>query len=191
MNPTIELLRTRRSAPPRTMIEPGPDSDQLRQILEVALRVPDHGKLGPWKIQVLDKAAQKKLGDAYAEFFAADYPDPRPEQIEFERGKASLAPTLLVVSSQKVLEHKIPVIEQVLSGAAVCQNVLIATHALGYVANWVTGWPAYDARVKAVLGIAPHDEILGIIYLGSAGAPPDERPRKTVEQAVEFWHGPA
>lgn len=187
-NATLDLLHTRRSVAPRDMIEPGPDDEQLQAILEAGIRVPDHGKLGPWRIQVIDKQGQAALGDLYAKLFAETYPDPRAEQIETERRRPQYAPVLLVVWSVRTPGHKIPEIEQTLSAGAMCQNILVAAHALGFVGNWITGWAAYNDGVKAALGY-PRDDIAGFIYLGSAAGRPDERPRKTLDQVVERWSG--
>jgi nitroreductase len=187
---TLDLLRTRRSVAARDLIEPGPDEAQLERLLEAGLRVPDHGKLGPWRIQIVDKKGQAALGDLYARLFAETYPDPRPEQIELERKRPQQAPLLLVVWSVRIAGHKIPEIEQILSAGAVCQNLLLAAHAMGFAANWLTGWPAYDQQVKAALG-HPRDDIAGFIFIGTPSGSPDDRPRKGIAQATERWSGPA
>jgi nitroreductase len=186
---TLDLLRTRRSVAARDLVEPGPDEAQLEKLLEAGLRVPDHGKLGPWRIQIVDKKGQAALGDLYARLFAENYPDPRPEQIELERKRPQQAPLLLIVWSVRQAGHKIPEFEQILSAGAVCQNLLLAAHAMGFAANWLTGWPAYDTQVKAALGHA-RDDIAGFIFVGTPTGKPEDRPRKSVAQVSERWSGP-
>lgn len=189
---TIDLMLTRRSVKAGDMIEPGPAGEDLDRILRAAIRVPDHGKLAPWRIQVLHKAGQARLGDFLADLFARHNPDAREKQIEFERQRPLRAPVLLVVTAKLVVPHKIPEMEQLLSGGAVCTSILLAAHALGYRAQWLTEWPAYRSEVVDFLGHDPEtDRILGFLYLGSASQTPDERPRPAISEVVSDWTGPA
>lgn len=182
----LEALIRRRSVVAKNLGEPGPDDQALEQILRAGVRVPDHGKLGPWRLQVLNKPAQAMLGDVLAEAYAADHPDAREEQVAFERARPSRAPVLIVVSSRLCREHKIPEIEQLLSCGAVCQNLLNAATLIGFGAQWLTEWPAYDSRVKAALGV-PHDgHIVGFVSIGTATEPPGERPRPDFETVVSL-----
>lgn len=189
---TIDLMLTRRSVKAADMVEPGPSGPDLDRILRAAIRVPDHGKLAPWRIQVLHKEGQARLGDFLADLFLRHNPDAREKQIEFERLRPLRAPVLLVVTAKLVVPHKIPEMEQLLSGGAVCTSVLLAAQALGYRSQWLTEWPAYRSEVVAFLGHDPKtDRILGFLYLGSAAHPPDERPRPAVTEVVSDWAGPA
>ena len=185
----IDLLLTRRSAKAALIEEPGPDPDQLKTLLTAGIRVPDHGKLYPWRIQVLDKEAQRQLGEICAELFQSDHPNASAEQIEVEKLRPCHAPTLLVVTNRITPNHKIPESEQVLSGGAMCQNLLNASHALGFFGLWLTEWPTYDARVSEALGHPPDADTIGWIYIGSASEAPTERRRAALEDVVTYWPG--
>ncbi len=179
------LIR-RRSVVAKHLAEPGPDDDAVREILQTGIRVPDHGKLGPWRLQVLRKTAQVMLGDVFAEAYAADHPDARDELIAFERARPARAPVLIVVSSRLHREHKIPEIEQLLSCGAVCQNLLNAAVLIGFGAQWLTEWPAYDDRIKTALGVPADEHIVGFIYIGTPVEPPNERPRPDFATVVSI-----
>lgn len=187
----IDLLRTRRSVKAADMAEPGPDERELRLIIEAGLRVPDHGKLGPWRVQLLRKAGQRALGEVFAEHYRRLFPNAAPSSIEFERMRPQRAPVLLVVTSKPVQPHKIPLMEQMLSAAAVCMNLLNAAHALGFAAQWLTEWPAYDAGVRAALGHGEGDQVVGFIYVGARREAPEERDRPAYDAVVSEWAGPA
>ncbi|MEM1400899.1 MAG: nitroreductase [Pseudomonadota bacterium] len=188
--PALDHLLKRRSVVAKEMIGPGPDDTQLRHILRAATRVPDHGKLAPWRIQILREAGQRKLGDLFAELFAADNPTANEKQIGFERDRPLRAPLLLVVTSKPIIPHKIPAIEQTLSAGAVCQNILNAATALGFAAQWLSEWPCFRPEVRALLGHdSPHDQIAGFMYIGSAASPPKERPRPVIDAVATVWEG--
>lgn len=186
---TIDLLLTRRSVLALNLVEPAPDDDTLNLILRAGIRVPDHGRCEPWRIQVLRKAAQKALGEISAEIFKGENPDARESQIAAERERPQRSPLLLVVTSHPNAEKfvKVPEIEQTLSSATVCQNILIATQALGFNAQWVTDWPAYHAEICTALGHSSDTKIVGFIHIGTAEKPPNERPRPDFETIVSEW----
>lgn len=187
----IDLLLARRSVSVRLIADPGPTEEQLELILRAATRVPDHGKLAPWRIQILRRDGQRRLGDFLAGLFARETPEANEKQIAFERQRPQRAPLLLVVTSRVQPGHKVPEIEQLLSGGAVCQNILVACQALGVAANWITEWPAYRREVVAHLGHDPEtDRIIGFLYLGTATEKPEERPRPALETVVSEWTGP-
>jgi nitroreductase len=188
---TIELLTTRQSIGADFMTGPGPSDEDLRKILSAGLRVPDHGRLFPWRIQVLRKDAQAKLAEVYVARYRHLNPEARDNQVEHERRRPQRAPVLLVVSNRLQPGHKIPVLEQTLSGGALCMNILNAAHALGYVAQWVTGWPAYDAEIQRALGVPEGSQIIGFIHIGSPAGPPKERIRATLSEVVSEWGGAA
>lgn len=186
----IELLLSRRSCVVKSMVDPGPTAQELEQILEIGLRVPDHGKLWPWRIQVVDKVGQAALGVICADRFLALNPDVDADTRASERLRPSRAPLLLVVTSRIDPHSRIPAIEQQLSGGAVCQNLLNGAHALGYVAQWLTEWPTYDDEVKAALGHDSGHDMIGWIHVGSASVPPPERARATIDDVVSLWDAP-
>lgn len=182
----IDYLLSRRSLPTAKMTDPGPDDSELELILRAATRVPDHGKLAPWRIQVVRGEAQRRLGQEWAAIYKRDHPDASDELIESEAGRPARAPLLLIVSTRIENVQRIPRFEQLLSGAAVCLNAIHAANALGYFTTWITDWPAYHPAVKAGLGIHESDEIVGLIYVGSALQLPDERPRPALEDVVSY-----
>lgn len=187
----MDLLLTRRSVVAKNLGEPGPDAETLRKIIAAGLRVPDHGKLGPWRVQVLHKQGQAALGDAFASIYRADNPDAEDRLVEAERLRPQRSPILLVVTARIDPHHpKIPEIEQRMSGGALCQNVLVAAHASGFAAQWLTEWPAFHPAVKQALGHTPETDIIGMIYIGTPTEAPTERGRPAYEDVVSEWTGP-
>lgn len=186
----IDLLLTRRSVVVKDMVGPGPDAAELEKILTAGIRVPDHGKIGPWRIQVLHEAGQAALGEVFASRFAEIWGEDASENmIAFERERPGRAPVLLIVTANLHPEHKVPLIEQQMSGGALCMNLLNAAHALGYVAQWLTEWPAFDEGVKKALGHSAETEIIGFVYIGKAANAPTERTRPALETVVSEWTG--
>ena len=188
-HPTINLLLTRRSVLAKALGEPGPNDQQLQTILRAGLRIPDHGRAEPWKIQVLDASAQRALGEFSAKLFRSENPKAKDVLIEFERERPQRSPVLLIVSfhPNKQKLAKIPEVEQLLSTGAVCQNILVATQALGYNAQWVTDWPAYHPEIRRFLGHDEETQIVGFIHIGTAAEPPKERPRPDLDSIVSEW----
>ncbi|MCH2097106.1 MAG: nitroreductase, partial [Pseudomonadales bacterium] len=142
MNDTLQLLLTRRSVKAIEMIEPGPSPDDLDRILEAAARVPDHGKLGPWRFVRFTGDARLAFGQVLVDAWRAAHPEDENARVELERGRLVRGPVVVAVISSVLPEHKIPEWEQVLSAGAVCMNMLTAAHASGYVAQWLTEWYA-------------------------------------------------
>jgi len=181
----IDLLLSRRSGSAKAMGKPGPDKKQLAQILAAGARAPDHGKLFPWRFIVFEGDGRKRAGDILAEVAQAD--GERDKQVEEERARFTRAPVVIgVVSSAREL-HKIPVWEQELSAGAVCQNILVAATALGFVGNWLTEWYAYHPAVKEGLGLKPGERIAGFIYLGTTRDELEERPRPEMEKIISWF----
>lgn len=187
----LEFIRTRRSVVAANLTEPGPSDEELNIIIECGLRVPDHSRCGPWRIQIVRKDGQAKLGELYAKLYAAENEETGAEQIEYWRQRPSSAPTLLVVTCYPDQEkiHKVPLIEQQMSVGAACQNILNGAHAMGYSAQWLTEWPAYHAEVKALLSHAADVELIGFMFIGTAAEPPKERRRIGAEDVVTEWAG--
>jgi len=179
---TIDLLLTRRSGSAKAMTEPGPSKKQLAQILEVGARAPDHGKLFPWRFIVFEGKARARAGDILAAVLEAE--GERSKQVEEERARFLRAPVVIAVISAARESHKIPVWEQELSAGAVCQNILIAATALGFVGNWLTEWYGYHPVVKEKLGLKPGERVAGFIYVGTAKDELEERPRPEMDKIV-------
>jgi nitroreductase len=187
---TIGLLLSRRSGKARDMVAPGPSPAELETILRAAQRVPDHGKLAPWRFVVVPALQRTALADLIEAAYRAEKPSAGTTEIDAVRAYALQGETLLVVlSTPKVTSH-IPLWEQQLTVGAACQNLMLAAHALGFVGNWLTGWPAYSDRVKTALGGGPDDRIAGFFYLGSPTKPLEERPRPDYAQVVSSWAPP-
>lgn len=183
---TLSLLETRRSGRPRDLVAPGPTPEELRRILAIATRTPDHGKLAPWRFVHVaqdQRAAFAALLDAA---YRIDRPEPGRLEVEANERFARQAPELVVALSRPTPDHKIPVWEQELSCGAACMNLLIAAHAMGYAAGWVTGWAAYSDAVRDALG-APGERIAGFIFIGTPGAELEERPRPDPASVISTW----
>lgn len=181
----LSLLQTRRSGKPRAMVAPGPDEDQLRTILSVGMRTPDHGKLAPWRFVIVPQDRRDAFEAVLAEATGRAH-GKGPVDLAANREFAQQAPTLVVILSKPVREAKIPVWEQELSAGAACMNIGHAAHALGFVAGWLTGWACYDDHVRDAFG-GPDERIAGFIYIGSPGASLEERPRPEYEDIVSVW----
>ena len=183
----VSLLETRRSAKPRELIGPGPTTQELERILAMGARTPDHGKLFPWRfVTVADDQR-----DAFEALLLEALGEENPEATEAHRQKehefAHYQGQLVVLVSAPVPDHKIPVWEQQLSCGAAGMNLLIAAHALGYVAGWVTGWRAYSERVrKAFCGLG--ERIAGFIFIGHAGREIEERSRASLSDVWKSWN---
>ena len=181
----LAFLLSRRSYPARTLTLPVPDAAQIALILTAAARVPDHGKLEPWRFIVLQKAALLRLAGLVARRAVALNTDPekRPKSVA-QYAQADLA---IVVVSVPKSTLKVPLAEQVYSAGAVCMGVLNAATALGFGANWLTGWPAYDRVFLAEgLGLSPEESMAGIIHIGTVGDVVPDRPRPDLER-ITTW----
>ena len=187
MTHPLAPLLTRRSVSVKELTAPGPDEAALEEILRVATRVPDHGKLTPWRIKILRGEGARQLGELAAEQFIKQYPnDVTEKHIDAERNRFLRAPLCLAVLSMPVLGTK-PVWEQELSAGAVCMNILHACYALGFGAKWLSEWVAYDAEILKALGGRTTDKIAGFIYIGSKTAEPEDRPRPALADVVSEW----
>ena len=180
----ITLLQTRRSLKPVELVGPGPSPADLDTLLTIASRVPDHGKLTPWRFIVFEGESRLKAGEAIVAAFVARYPDSKPEQIEFERKRLARAPVVIAVVSRAAPHVKIPEWEQVLSSGAAAMSLVIAAHALGFGATWITEWYAYDRSVLDALGLAPHEKIAGFVHIGRPTQTPEDRPRPALADIV-------
>ena len=184
---TIDFLTTRRSTVARMMDGPGPGGEDLKRIMEAGMRVPDHGRLTPWRFIVIRGDAREKLGDVIAEAYKKNNPDAIEEQVEIEQERLTRAPVVIAVVSRVQKEHKIPEWEQILSSGAACQTMLIAAQSMGYAAQWLTEWYAYDANVKQAIGAESGDEIAGFLYLGNGTGELSDRARPAYDDIVSEW----
>ncbi|HWF65247.1 MAG TPA: nitroreductase [Rhizomicrobium sp.] len=181
----LDLLLSRRSGSAKAMREPGPSREQLAAILKAGARTPDHGKLFPWRFIVFGGDARGRFGQMLGEILVAE--GERERQIDEEKRRFLRAPVVVGVISAAREQIKIPVWEQELSAGAVCQNLLIAAHASGFVANWITEWYAYHPMVKERLGLKPGERVAGFIYIGTSAIELEERPRPDMDEIVSYF----
>ncbi len=183
MNATLDLLRTRRSVPPALLEGPGPSREELDDWLRIAARVPDHGKLAPWRFIVIEGESRARIGEVLAAAHAADFPKADLGRLDLERSRFR-APVVVGIVSRAGPHVKIPEWEQLLSAGAVCMNLVIAANAAGYATSWLTEWYSFDRRILDVLGLAPDERIAGFVHIGRAREVPSDRPRPDLDQIV-------
>jgi nitroreductase len=185
------LLETRRSVAPLALQPPGPTSEQLRRLLTIAARVPDHGALVPWRFITVQGDARRHLAAALAQLYLDNSPAPATEQARKNAARIEAAyaspPVIVLVISRVRAATQIPEWEQILSAGAVCMNLLTAATAMGYAANWLTGWAAYSAEARALIGLAEDERLAGFIPIGTGTQPPSDRLRPALESIVVNW----
>jgi nitroreductase len=184
MPDALNLLKTRRSIKPIELNGPAPSAAEIDTLLTIASRVPDHGKLTPWRFIVFEGDARLSAGDKIAEVFRTRRPDATPDQIEYERRRLARAPIVIAVVSRAGPHVKIPEWEQIMSAGAAATSLVMAAYALGYAASWLTEWYAYDRQVLDAIGLAPNERIAGFVHIGKAGKPAEDRPRPPLNQIV-------
>lgn len=184
MPDALALLTTRRSVKAVELLPPGPTAAEIETMLNIAARVPDHGKLVPWRFILFEGDARLAAGEKIAAAFQAKYPDAEPEHVEQERRRLMRAPLVVAVVSRAGAHVKIPEWEQVLSAGASAMSLVLAAHALGYAANWITEWYAYDRRALDALGVAASERIAGFVHIGRPAQPPTDRPRPALADIV-------
>lgn len=181
----LSLLNNRNSEP--KLSEPGPNHDTLHRILSAALRAPDHGKLRPWRFLLIVGKSRHRLGDLFAEALRLRDPAASPEAIKKNLDAPLRAPVIVAVIARLQDHPKVPKVEQLLSAGCAAHSILLAAQAVGYGAIWRTGDNCYDPVVKEGLGLAPNEEIVGYIYIGSpVGVPKVTEPLR-VEDFVTQW----
>jgi nitroreductase len=185
----LSLLETRRSAKPRELVGPGPSAAELERMLAIAVRIPDHGKLTPWRFVTVSDDQRDALAALLQQALAEENPAATDAHRQKEDEFAHHAGQLVVLISAPVQDHKIPVWEQQLSSGAAGMNLLLAAHALGYVAGWVTGWRAYSERVRRAF-CAPGERIAGFIFIGHPGREIEDRPRPELSDVAWEWEPP-
>ena len=170
------------------MIAPGPNTAQIDRMLAAAMRVPDHGKIAPWRFVVIEADHRDALATLLTSAYGAEKPDAGRLELDSLEQFAKQSPSLIIVLSCPVEGSKIPLWEQQLSVGAACTMMLHAAHALGFVGSWLTGWPAYSDAVRDYFG-GPKDRIAGFLFFGSPGRPVEERPRPKFDAIVSRWDG--
>jgi nitroreductase len=180
---TLALLARRRSSKLMQLAEPAPSDAEVDALIQLAGRVPDHGKLGPWRFVVISGEARDRAGALIAEVIRSDE-GVDANRVEFVRGWFKRAPLCVMVVSSPKPSPKVPEWEQQLSAGAACFSLLIAAHALGYAGCWLTEWPAFDARARAALGLAEEERIAGFVYLGTPAQGVAERVRADVTSRI-------
>ena len=186
MNELLEFLSHRRSVSINKLEEPGPNKKQIHQILTIAARVPDHGKLCPWRFIVLEGESRKDAGKLLAEAWLAENPDAAPAKLDFEAERFQKAPIVIAVVSH-IREAKYPAWEQILSAGAACFNLCLAANALGYGTNWVTGWYSYSEAFGKAMGLGENEQFAGFLNIGSYEEQPVDRERPVLSEIVTYW----
>jgi nitroreductase len=183
----LSLLATRRSGKPRDLVAPGPDAAQLATMLEIAARVPDHGKLAPWRFVLVGGDQRARLSALITDAYRRDRPQAAATEIASLDQFAHQAPTLVVALFSPRTDSHIPLWEQQMSAGAACMNLLHAAHASRFAGGWLTGWPTYSDTVRDAFGRDP-ERIVGFIFIGTPSRPLDERPRPDMTSIVSHWN---
>ena len=183
----LAFLNDRRSVPSRQLGEPAPDDATLRRLIEASLRVPDHGKLVPFRIRVLRGEAKRAFGRTLARRAEEANPGLSDAKREKERQRYEHAPLVLVVSAKIDDDSKVPPLEQYLTAGCVAYNLLLGAQALGFGAQWLTGWAAYDREVAKLLGMKKSEHVIGFIHIGTPSMEAPERDRPSYDEIVSVW----
>jgi nitroreductase len=193
MSPTaaLEFLAQRCSSSSRSLTGPGPDAEQLQQLLSIACRVPDHGRLVPWRFLLIEGDARAALGALLVKRTRELDPQAVATVIDKEAARFSFAPTIVVVIARLTPRHKIPEREQLLSAGAVTYQLLLAAQAMGFGAQWLTAWAAYDPVITAALGLTDHESIVGFVHIGAMTTKPAQRERPDARALLTRWIAPA
>ncbi|WP_108458979.1 nitroreductase family protein [Devosia naphthalenivorans] len=182
-----DYLLTRRSVGIAFLGEPGPTPDELEQILRIGTRVPDHGKITPWRLVIIEGEDRAKAGEKLARIMEQANPKLDASSLGAERKRFLPAPLTIGVISSPQPHPKVPQLEQLLSAGNVAFNLLHAAHALGFAASWVTRWYAFDAEAAAMLGARKDEQFVGFIHIGTPTATIEDRPRPDLESIVTRW----
>ena len=187
MPDALELLRTRKSISAQFLGPPGPDSRQLDEMLTIASRVPDHGKLAPWRFILFAGEERNTASAMLARLYANKHPEADEKRLEEERVRLARAPLVVAVVSKAAPHVKIPEFEQLLSAAAAAMNLELAAQALGFASQWTTDWIAYDEDAGRLLGLKPGERFVGFVHIGTSSVPPVDRPRPALSDIVTRW----
>ena len=188
---SLDFLNARRSTPARQLGAPGPSPEQLDTLLAAAIRVPDHGKLTPWRLLLIRGEARRALGETLAQIHQRQDAGMAEAQLLKDRERYTFAPLVVAVIARITPAHKTPEQEQLLSAGCVAYNLLLGAQALGFGAQWLTGWAAYDADVAALLGLSAHERVVAFVHIGTVRESAPERARPALAQVVAEWQPPA
>lgn len=183
----LDFLNQRRSVPSRQLREPGPTPGELDQLLGAALRVPDHGKLVPFRFVTIQGDALRRFGRELADLHARIDPAAPPSVLDKDRDRYVHAPLVVAVVARVDDHPKVPAQEQLLSAGCVAYNLLLGAQALGYGAQWLTGWAAYDRDAAALLGLAANERVIAFVHVGTSTEPAPERNRPALADVVHEW----
>lgn len=187
-NPALrDYLLTRRSVGQAFLAEPGPSESELETLFTIATRVPDHGKLAPWRLVVFSGDARAAAGEKLAEIAQRKRPGMDEAAIEIERRQFLPAPLVVGILSSPQEHFKVPQFEQLISAGNVAMNLIHGAYALGYAANWVTRWYAFDEEAASMLGARDGERFVGFVHIGTPKAVIEDRPRPDVSQIVTYW----
>lgn len=189
-NDLLDVLQSRRSVPSKQLDAPGPDSVTLARMLQAAVRVPDHGKLVPFRLLRIQGAARHALGEALADRTLQRDPQAPAAAVEKDRARFSHAPLIITVIARLTPDHKVPEQEQLLSAGCVCFALLQSAQALGFGAQWLTGWAAYDEVIGTTLGLQAHEKVAGFIHIGTPKLVVPERDRPDAAALLSDWNPP-
>jgi nitroreductase len=184
MPDALQLLKTRRSPRIPDLQAPGPSAAEIDMLLSIAARVPDHGKLVPWRFLVIEGAQKNRIAAELLPLLRKAHPEATEDQVAKEPERFAHCPLVIAVVSRASPHPKIPEWEQVLSAGAACMSLVLAAHAMGYGANWVTGWVAYERPCLDLLGVGENERIAGLIHIGTPKAAQEERPRPPLSEIV-------
>lgn len=186
----IDFLLTRRSAPISALTGPGPDMNEIETLIRVASRVPDHGRLVPWRFILYRGSVREEIGEKLADL-AVEREGELPEaRLEQERKRFARAPLVVGIVSCPRENIRIPEWEMFLSGGAAAMNLVTAASAMGYGAAWITNWYSNDEKGRAILGLAPDERVIGFVHIGNYEGPATERPRPEFDAIVSEYTGP-
>jgi nitroreductase len=184
----LSFLKTRKSASAKAMTGPGPDTAALADMLDIAVRVPDHGKLSPWRFIVFQGDARAQVGAKFAARWQVLHPEHGADSLDFQAKLFTRAPLVVCVVSKAAVHVKIPIWEQQMSAAACCFNLELAAIAKGFDVQWQSDWVAYDDGAKQAMGLQPGENVAGLIYIGHSSVALEDRPRPDAKSLTTYWN---
>ncbi len=184
---SLDFLNQRLSVPSRQLGDPGPDAGQIDALLKAAIRVPDHGRLSPWRLRLIRGEARAAFGQRLVQIHAEIDPNVSEKALTKDRERYLAAPLIVAVAAHVISGHKVPEQEQVLSAGCVAYNLLLGAQALGFAAQWLTGWAAYEPQVSELLGFSANERIIGFVHIGTPIEAATEHPRAELGDVLAEW----